>query len=151
MIQRKKKICKECGKEDYLFSKGRCGVCAKRSYNGLKSSKPVKNNELDTFFKKHLLLMQKHPFCVETNSVLNLGKFHLAHLLPKRNHKSVATSDDNVVYVSWEVHQDYDMLLDQHRFKEIEEKYPIIWKSLLNVLPSCQEQTKLVTKLKEYL
>lgn len=32
MITLKKKICKECGNEDYIFSKGRCKPCASKSY-----------------------------------------------------------------------------------------------------------------------
>jgi len=32
MIPRKKKICKSCQKEDYIFSQGKCVRCAKNSY-----------------------------------------------------------------------------------------------------------------------
>lgn len=41
MIERKKKICVECGKERFIFSKGRCEYCAKKEYmsNSKASSK----------------------------------------------------------------------------------------------------------------
>lgn len=32
MIPRKKKTCKVCGREDYIFSKGRCKPCAQKAY-----------------------------------------------------------------------------------------------------------------------
>lgn len=150
MITRKKKICKECGQETFIFSKGRCKNCSMKDYGRIKKKPAKKDENLEQFFDKHLQLLQQKPYCIETNKLLTLGKIHIAHLLPKRNHKSVATSDNNVVYVSWEVHQDFDRLLDQHRFQDIKNKYPIIWKSLLNVLPLCTEQTKLVKALKQY-
>lgn len=39
-MDRKKKKCKECGKMDFIFSKGRCKFCAKKSYKGLQASPP---------------------------------------------------------------------------------------------------------------
>lgn len=38
-MTRKKKICKECGKERYIFSKGRCEYCASKSYTPRKKKK----------------------------------------------------------------------------------------------------------------
>ena len=43
MIPRKKKTCKECGKEDYIWSKGRCKPCASKSYKKLGPSKKAKD------------------------------------------------------------------------------------------------------------
>ena len=43
MILRKKKICSVCGKETYIFSKGRCEGCAKKEgKSSIKSTSPPK-------------------------------------------------------------------------------------------------------------
>jgi hypothetical protein len=44
MIQQKKKICKDCNKEVYLFSHGRCKTCAAlfKLSNQTESEKPIK-------------------------------------------------------------------------------------------------------------
>ncbi len=76
--------------------------------------------------------------------------FSIAHLLEKRNFKSVATHPDNWVELSWDAHTDFDngritweMLKDSAEWEILKEK-------LLNVLPSVAEEErkhKLYTKL----
>lgn len=145
MIKQKLKACKECGKECYLFSKGRCKYCASKSY----VKKQTK--ERQDFFQKHVELLKKNPVCQQTGDYISTpSKINIAHLLPKRNHKSVAENDLNVIYLSWQTHTTFDELLDRHEFEKIEKNMPKVWKSLLNVLPLCKEQTKLVTALKNY-
>ena len=60
MIQRKKKICKGCGNEKYIFGKGLCDFC----YN-LQFSKPIKkvsekrNKENEIYFAKRKIFLSR--------------------------------------------------------------------------------------------
>ena len=47
-IERKKKECVKCGKQTFIFSKGRCKMCANVDY-----MKKVKPNRRKTQDKKH--------------------------------------------------------------------------------------------------
>ena len=71
--------------------------------------------------------------------------------MAKRNHKSVATNDLNVVYLTWQEHADFDRLLDCHKFEEIEKTFPKTWILLKKVLPLVQERTKLLIALEKYI
>jgi hypothetical protein len=160
MIQ-KKKICKGvCGQLKYIFSKGMCQQCAAKGFKPIKQStikptkrKPKENqDELNQFFDKHVSLLLYNPRSYESNSFIpNASRFHIAHLFPKRNHKSVATNDLNVAYLTWQEHFDFDKLLDSHRFEEIEKTFPKTWLLLKKVLPLVQERTKLLIALENYI
>lgn len=44
MILRKKKVCKSCGREEYLFSRRRCSSCsAKEDHKPIQSKKAIKH------------------------------------------------------------------------------------------------------------
>lgn len=70
MIKRKKKVCTECGNEDYIFSKGRCKPCAQKSYSKPKSKKkwiaPISKGQADrlaVYRKKKDRFMKANPNC----------------------------------------------------------------------------------------
>jgi ribosomal protein L37E len=70
MITRKKKKCKECGNDSYIWSKGRCKKCASRSYKGIGPSKNVKEKiDLDTKFYEEIWSERPH-YCEECDKVL---------------------------------------------------------------------------------
>ena len=114
----KKKICIECKKETYIFSKGRCKQCSMKSYKGLNSSSTLKKTPLKKitnktqkkrqeerkdypeFFKRHIeIIRTEGKLCEECGSRLNGSVDEVAHILTKNKHKSVATNDNNVVYL----------------------------------------------------
>jgi len=158
MIQRKRKICSECGEEKFIFSKGKCDFCASKTFKPIQQSKikskpkPKGNKEeLNQFFDKHILILSKNPYSTTGEKIFNPSRLNIAHLLPKRNHKSVATIDENVVYLTWQEHTSFDYLLDCHKFSEIENKFPKVWILLKKVLPLVEERTKLVNALENYI
>lgn len=70
MIKRKKKVCNECGKEDYIFSKGRCKPCAQKSYGKPKAKKkfiaPISKGQADrlaVYRKRKHKFMKANPYC----------------------------------------------------------------------------------------
>ena len=67
MIPRKKKICKSCQKEDYIFSQGKCVRCAKNSYKKMakvsdKGKESIKVNKI------------YYQVQIDTNKAKNKGK-----------------------------------------------------------------------------
>lgn len=70
MIRRKKKICVKCGKEKYIFSKGRCKLCSQKSYSKPKAKKkyisPISKGQserLSVYRKKRDRFMEANPKC----------------------------------------------------------------------------------------
>lgn len=160
MIQRKKKICSGCGELKFIFSKGKCDFCASKTFKpikpttkGIKSKPKPKENkdELNQFFDKHIAILVANPYSITGEKIFSPSRLNIAHLLPKRNHKSIATLDENVVYLTWQEHTSFDYLLDCHKFSEIENKFPKVWILLKKVLPLVEERTKLVNALNNYI
>jgi hypothetical protein len=100
LIKRKKKTCKSCGEEKYLFSKGRCQYCAtKEDKKPLKTSRKVDRGYGD-FFVKHIgIIVSERRSCDECGVKLTGHVSEVAHILAKSKHKEVATDDDNVIYL----------------------------------------------------
>lgn len=67
MIPRKKKICKSCEKEDYIFSQGKCVRCAKKSYEKVSklSSKTKESIKASKIY---------YQVQLDSNKVKNKGK-----------------------------------------------------------------------------
>jgi hypothetical protein len=63
MIKPKKKICSECQKESYIFSKGRCKPCAAKSYGKPKPVSKKRKSELQDYSKLRTEFMRHNPFC----------------------------------------------------------------------------------------
>jgi ribosomal protein L37E len=111
MIKQKKKLCVECGKEAYIFSKGRCKSCTpnksiKKSYNHIKkiSEKGIERQKIKTENTKKLhefmyqwYLKQNPKQCWACNTQL-YGEFSTAwvdHLLMKSKHKDLEFEENN--------------------------------------------------------
>lgn len=115
----KKKICIECKREDYIFSKGRCKRCSQKTYKPLKTNsklssgsklKKVSPKKLKAlkertkkrkpFFEKHIKLIKENGIrCEECNTPLLGGVDEVAHILSKNKHPEVEVNDLNVVYL----------------------------------------------------
>lgn len=159
MIKQKKKICKECLTEQFIFSKGLCKFCASKSFKQIqptsikyKAKPKVNKDELNKFFEKHITILSQNPISTESGEFISTpSRLNIGHLLPKRNHKSVETNDLNVAYLTWQEHSDFDRMLDSHKFEEIEKRFPKTWILLKKVLPLVQERTKLIIALENYI
>jgi hypothetical protein len=106
---KKKKTCVECNAVTYIFSKGRCGYCAKKGYakKTIDKEKGRIENQVE-FFKS---IWNKRPhFCAETSETLypytekgreigiEISWFH--HILPKKKFPEFANREINVIILS---------------------------------------------------
>ena len=148
MIKQKKKICKSCHTEQFLFSKGRCKSCAlkedskpiKKQTEKNKIAKKAKRDLLTPFFQKHEnIIKSKGLCCQECGERLFGSYFECAHLLPKSKYKSVMTDDDNVLYLcaglngEKNCHKKFDLeqnnlekLKTYHIFALLKERYNLL-------------------------
>jgi len=110
MIPRKKKVCKECGKEDYIFSKGRCKPCASKSYKkpGL-SNKAKAKIDLDTNFYKEIWGERFH-YCEECHKDLGdkWERYMFSHILSKGSNPAFRHDKDNINILCLECHQQWE-------------------------------------------
>jgi hypothetical protein len=167
VISRKKKICKECGKEDYIFSKGRCKSCAQKSYAmkpterkikprvspSTKEKKKEKSNILATYFNYHISKCTKS----ENSSIIipYPTRANICHIFPKSTHPSVQANLDNCIYLTIEEHTDLDGWLFKHEFSKIEENMPVAWKIIKDRIRKIDglivERTKFYFAIMDYI
>tara|TARA_R110002020_G_scaffold440030_2_gene650607 strand:- start:51 stop:461 length:411 start_codon:yes stop_codon:yes gene_type:complete len=110
MIPRKKKVCKECGKTDYIFSKGRCKPCAAKSYKKPGPSKNVKAKiDLDTNFYKEIWGERFH-YCEECHKDLGdkWERYMFSHILSKGSNPAFRHDKDNINILCLECHQKWE-------------------------------------------
>lgn len=129
-MNQKKKICKTCGKEEYIFSKGNCKVCASKVYANKASEKPKKLYRIPKtteknkakrkderagygdFFAKHIsIIINERRVCQECGARLQGLTGEVAHILSKSKSPEVATLDENVLYLCFygeSCHADFD-------------------------------------------
>ena len=108
MIKQKKKVCKSCQKENFIFSKERCKSCAsKEDYKSIpkqttknKIAKKEKSDLLKPFFQKHENIIKSKGLCCQNcGSKLVASFWEVAHILSKSRYKSIMTEDDNILYL----------------------------------------------------
>jgi len=167
MIQQKKKICKNCQTEQYIFSKGRCQRCAT-----IEDSKPLKRGstinkqtEKNNTYRKSQYEIREVYFSYHIANcrvseedgqiIYNPTRANIAHIIDKGRHKSVQSHLDNFIYLTMQQHTDFDKLLFENNFEALEKNFPNSWgiaiERLKILLPECLEKTKFVIKLQEYL
>lgn len=168
----KKKICKSCGTEQYIFSKGRCKSCAtKEDFKPLArtpiiqkkytiSKQTQKNKEYrksqsairDEFFIYHIPLCK---YSEEDGSrIYEATRANICHLFYKRVYKSVQANVNNFVYLTLDQHTRFDQLLDKNDFKALEREFKcwnIVVQRMKNLLPEVKEMGKMRMLFEEYL
>lgn len=118
-MQQKKKICKSCSKETYIFSKGECLNCSRKRYVSKRSED---RKERRQFFK---VGVGKSDYCVETGAYIqSLSSGNLCHILPKRSYKSVETDVNNIIILTLEQHHKLDRYLDSIDLQGLKENMP---------------------------
>ena len=154
-----KKLCKGCGNETYLFSKGFCKQCTMRKGKKLTPSKSLKSKpklekekdiELMTYFEKHIEALKSFGVSEESGSPIPYPtNINICHLFPKSIHKSVRGHFDNCIYLTWEEHSKLDNeYLERHNFKGLEKAFPNSFRLMVErmrlVRLSITEKTKFV-------
>jgi hypothetical protein len=113
MIPRKKKICKNCEREDYIWSHGRCKPCSiKNSKKGrlIGLSKSAKKKiDQDKKFYEELWLERPH-YCEECDKDLgeNWAKYMFSHILSKGSQPKLRHNKDNINILCLECHQKWE-------------------------------------------
>ena len=109
MIAKKKKICKECGKETYIFSKGRCKSCSTKVSSPeairKKEEKTKRTKELHEFMY-NWWLSWKHRNCQACGIKLphEFSTANVDHLLGKKKYPELAFELNNLFLVCLDCH-----------------------------------------------
>jgi hypothetical protein len=167
MLQQKKKVCKNCNTEQYLFSKGRCQRCAT-----IEDNKPLKRGSVintqteknklyrksqsairDTYFEYHIANCRSSEH--SGVSILFPTRANCCHLFDKARHPSVQANLINYVYLTLDEHTRFDQLLYSHQFDKLEDEFPNAWASAKGrmrlLLPEVKEETKFKSKFEEWI
>jgi hypothetical protein len=110
MIERKKKTCKECGNEDYIWSKGRCKPCASKSYKKLGPSNNVKEKiDTDTRFYDEVWSERPH-YCDECEKYLGnkWERYMFSHILSKGSQPKLRHVKANINILCFDCHHKWE-------------------------------------------
>lgn len=146
-IKVRKKICKSCQTEQYIFSRGRCGSCAKREDGKpiAKVSEKTKDapkqqfGDLNRWFEdRHKELTGKCDHCGgKSCKGASNYKCSIAHILPKRLFKSVATHPCNFIELCFwgnSCHTNMDNntldLIDLNCFSKVVDRFVAMYPSI---------------------
>ena len=106
MIQQKKKICVECGKLDYYFSRKRCKACSSKDYkkvNKVSDKQSEQNKILHSIYDAMETTEKKCFFCGCTNQPLDR-----MHLIRRSYSQSLIVHPLNIVFGCRECHLCFD-------------------------------------------
>lgn len=171
-MQQKKKICKSCQTEQYLFSKGRCKICT-----GKEDQKPLQRTQIkqkayrivpqtqknkdfkkersgirDAYFEHHINLCERSE--ESGKSIYEPTRANICHLFDKSRHPSLQGNLNNFVYLTLDEHTRFDQLLYTHEFEKLEKEFPKAWlkvcERMKELLSLCEEKTKFYFKIEEY-
>jgi ribosomal protein S27E len=131
-IQQKKKLCSQCGNEDFIWSKGKCKSCSSKPFVAVsKTTIDETREELNAFFESHIKILNSKPTkCENCNTLLfNPTSANIAHILPKSIFKSISTNNNNCMYLCLICHGNYDSSWDKaikmQCFKKAREKFKL--------------------------
>ncbi len=159
MIPRKKKICKVCGDNHYLFSNGACKSCATKIIKTQPIKTKAKKNkmDLDNFFIQKIEQLLKLGKSEESGkAIFSPTRANICHLFNKRNHPSVAYHPDNYVFLTVDEHSELDnKCLDVNDFIELIKRFPVASRLILErmerVRQSVTEKTKFVEAFDNFI
>ena len=105
MIQRKKKICKGCETEQYLFSKGYCQRCAPKK----QIKKSNKNAKRNSDFYEMALSESKERVCENCDCQIPFpSATNVSHIVTKGSNSFVRSHPLNYFYLCLGCHHVYD-------------------------------------------
>ena len=118
MIKQKKKVCKVCNTEQFIFSKKMCKSCSLKSGKRLRqvSDKQLVKIEKEKLERSEMLLVfeqfyEKHitKSCGECGkSITELRTYNVHHLLEKRNYPEFKFDTDNLMLLCGDCHSTYE-------------------------------------------
>lgn len=119
MLKQKKKKCKTCNRETYIFSKGDCKVCAVKRYS---KKTAVKTQNRRDFFKSNV---GGKGYCIESGTLISpITVWNLCHIFPKRIYKSIETNEYNIILLTAEMHAKLDGYLDSMDLDGLKKNMP---------------------------
>ncbi len=146
MITPKKKICKGCGDEDFIWARGMCKKCAS------KNPKPKKTNIRETPKKEkvkptgELALFQaiwntRPHFCTLCNEPLGeFSVWYFSHILPKSTFKRFRLYEKNIVLKCAAHHHDYETKAYSDLIKDSR------WLPIFNLKEELREEYTTITQ-----
>lgn len=169
----KKKVCKSCKKEEFIFSKNRCKRCAtmedskplqrssikKKAYKMPQQTQKNKDKRKESragygdFFVRHInIILNEHKSCENCGSRLQGIAGEVCHILSKSKSPEVSTNDDNVLYMCLYgsgCHSEFDNTLEKRGkmrvFKKALEKFKILEPILINITSETEQFSKYLT------
>jgi hypothetical protein len=166
-MEKKLYKCKNCGKEVPIRSKGLCPLCRQKqrqTEGTLPKRKPIRKKFppksrdtcLEGYFEYHIEVLNSFGKSMETfEPIYAPTMVNVCHIFPKSKYKSVQCNLANCVYLTWEQHTRFDILLDKFDFEKLEKEFPNTWKTVIDkvkvLIPLVREQGKLLSKFKEYI
>lgn len=110
MIQRKKKICSECGMETFIWSHGRCKKCSVRPLKQVIHHVKKPTGEYDMFLeiwseRPHVSFVSGKLLDNYFGSKLFVNLF--SHLLPKGKYPEARLDKNNIVLLTPQEHVDW--------------------------------------------
>ncbi len=103
MIERKKKTCNICGKEEYIFSHGRCKSCAQKSYAPkdvkrvpISKMSPKRKTETVQYLKLRIEYINTHPECEVRLKGCSIWSTDIHHLYSGKDRQKHFTDFENV-------------------------------------------------------
>lgn len=114
-ITRKKKPCKSCGKDSFIFSHGRCRYCTSKDSLKKKSEKNAEQYSKDELFYNEIWHTRTHkcfncgeglriPADTPKNKITFIIRWFVHHLLPKSTHKRYRHISENVILLCRNCH-----------------------------------------------
>lgn len=167
MVQQKKKTCKSCQIDQYIFSKGRCQRCAtiedstplkrgstiKKQTEKNKTYRKSQSAIRDIYFEYHIANCRSSEH--SGVSILFPTRANCCHLFDKARHPSVQENIINYVYLTLDEHTRFDQLLYSHQFDKLEDEFPNAWASskgrMRLLLPEVKEETKFKSKFEQWI
>lgn len=167
MLQQKKKVCKNCHTEQYIFSKGRCQKCAT-----IEDSKPLKRGSIikkqtdknktyrksqsairDIYFDFHIQNCKRSE--QSGSPIYSPTRANCCHLFDKARHPSVQGNLKNFVYLTLDEHTRFDQLLYSHEFEKLSTEFQNAWdiaaERMISILSEVEEETKFKNKFEQWI
>lgn len=85
MIQRKKKTCKGCDKERYIFGRGLCANCYRSQQKPIKKISEKQKSVISEYTKVRRAFLEKNPLCKARLSDCTYIATDVHHLAGKTN------------------------------------------------------------------
>jgi len=123
-MERKKKICADCAKEVYIWSKGRCQYC----YSKIKPPKPLKQTKIKQKMPKatgegalflSIWATRPHVCAVTKEPLLEYDVRYFSHILSKKAYPKFRLYSKNIVLKTPDMHRTYEVVPRSELEKDI--------------------------------